>query len=89
MKLYRFTPTAADTIGNAGITQAALVTRAGYDRHELSKRLNRRGVVRHASASRIAQAFADLAHTTKDHAMTLLFAEITEPDAERQRTSAV
>ncbi len=92
MKMYRFRHTAADAIGDAGLTQAALAARAGYDRKELNKRLNRRGVVRHASASNIAQAFADLARTTKDHAMQMLFEEITEDtanDADQQRNSLV
>ena len=85
-KMYQFTPTAAAALGEAGITQAQIAERSGYDRHELNKRLHRRGVVRHASASRIAQAFAELAHTTKDRAMQVLFNEITE-DAEPQRTA--
>lgn len=76
---FCFTTNAADLISASGIVQAALATRADYDRKELSKRLHNRKPLRASSAHRIAQAFADLAHIGKEEAFAKLFEDAPEP----------
>ncbi len=78
MKHYIFKIGAADYIASAGIEQTELGERSGYNKHEINRRLHKRGRLRATTAHKIAIAFADLAHISKDEAFSKLFEEAIE-----------
>ena len=75
--MYRLRPDAADVIGAAGTTQAEVADSAEYSRAGLNRALQGSGGrFRHATAARLAEAFANATRRSKDTAFRQLFEEI-------------
>jgi DNA-binding XRE family transcriptional regulator len=80
MKMYKFKPSAGETIGRARITQAALAERAGVNRTSLSTQLTTGKPMRVTTAAKIAAALADVEQSTPEAAFERLFEEFQQAD---------